>query len=137
MKISQDEILYMNALESVSGVNAKDCLLRDNVISFVVKPGDVGRAIGKNAANVKNISNRVKKKVEILEYCDTIESFLKKALYNAGMEKIEVKEVDGKKIFFTSVGSEDKSKILSNTSRLRRIKEIAKRNYGIDDIRIR
>ncbi len=137
MIIGQEEIQLMNALASVSGVNAKDCFVKDNIISFLVKGSDIGRAIGKNASNVKNLSAKLRKRVEIFEYCEKPEDFLHKALYNSQMEKTELKEVDGKKIFFATVDSENRSKILSNTSRLKRIKEIAKRNYGIDDVRIR
>lgn len=137
MKISMDDIHYLNALANISGVNAKDCIVSDNVVSYLVKGSEIGKAIGKDALNVKTLSGRMKKKIEILEYSDDVNLFLAKALYNVELKKTETIDFDGKKILNATVDAEAKSKILSNTSRLRRVKELAKRNYGIDDIRIR
>lgn len=137
MKISMDDIHYLNALANISGVNAKDCIVSDNVVSYLVKGSEIGKAIGKDALNVKTLSGRMKKKIEILEYSNDVNLFLAKALYNVELKKTETIDFDGKKILNATVDAEAKSKILSNTSRLRRVKELAKRNYGIDDIRIR
>lgn len=137
MKISNEEILCMNALTSLSGVNPKDCIIDDDAISFVVNEKDVGRAIGKNAETIKNLRQKMKKNVEIFGYFDDVKKFVSNVFYNVKIEKMEVKGPDDKKEVLIFVDFENRRKILSNGKRFRRIREIAKRNYKVDGIRLK
>lgn len=137
MKIGNDEILCMNALASLSGVNPKDCIIDNDAISFVVNDRDVGRAIGKNAETIKNIRQKMKKNVEIFGYVDDVKKFISNVFYGVKIEKIEVKETDGKKEALIFVDFENRRKILSNGKRFRIIREIVKRNYKVDGIRLK
>ena len=137
MKLTSDEIFFISTLHKISSVHAKDCLITEEVVSFLVKKEDVGKAIGKNASNIKELSQKTKKRIEILEYNSSPVSFLKKSLYKIKPKEISEEEEEGKKKIFVSLDSENKKKMLSNLGRLRRIKELAKRNYKVDDIKIR
>ncbi len=137
MKLARDEIFYINELYSVSGAHAKDCLIGNDVISFLVGKKDVGKAIGKNAVNIKKLSNRTKKHIEILEHSNDVAAFLKKALYKVKAESISKILENGKTTFVVSLDSENRRKLMGSAGRLKRLKEIAKRNYKVDDIKIR
>jgi len=137
MKLNSDEIFYINALHRISGAHAKDCLIKNGVISFLVKKKDVGKAIGKNAVNIKNLSKKTKKHIEILEYFDDVVPFIKKSFYKIKTQGIAKAEDNGKKTVVVSLDSENRKKLLGNIGRLKRIKELAKRHYKVDDIKIR
>lgn len=137
MKLTSDEIFFINTLYKIAAVHAKDCLITDDVISFLVKKEDVGKAIGKNASNIKELCKKTKKRIEILEYSTSPVNFLKKALYKIKPKDISEAVEDGRKKIFVSLDSENRKKMLGSLGRLKRIKEIAKRNYKVDDIRIR
>jgi len=137
LKISHEEILCRNALAQVSGVSAKDCLIGEKVISFLVQDKDVGKAIGKNASNLKKLRQNIKKQIEVYEYCKSFEKFIKKALYNIKFEEINVKETNGKKEVLISLDSENRRKFLNSSARFRRVKEFAKRDYGVENLKIR
>lgn len=137
MKLKAEEIFYLNELNSVSGANARDCIIQGNTITYLVKPSELGKAIGKKATNVNNLKKKLKKNIEILEYNENPAEFVKKAFYNIKFNEINSKEEEGKKTVFVSADAENKSKILNNTAKIKRIKEIAKRNFGIDEIKIR
>ena len=137
MKISNEEILYINALSNASHVTAKDCLIEEGVISFLVNGKDLGKAIGKNALVVKNLSFKLKKNIEIFGYFKEVEEFIKKAFHNVKIDGIEIKENDGSKEVLLSVDFENKRKILSNRKRMNRIKKILERNYKVTGVRIK
>jgi N utilization substance protein A len=137
MKLGADEIFYLNALNSVSGANARDCVIQGNTVSFIVKPDELGKAIGKNALNINQLKKRLKKNIEIFEYSKSANDFFKKAFYNIEFKKIDSLEEHGKKILIIGVDAENRSKMLNNSGKIKRIKEIAKRDYGIEEIKIR
>jgi len=127
MKLTMEDILLMGALEKVAGVSAKDCIASDNVIAYLVKEGDVGKAIGKAAVNVKALEERLKKRIEIVGYYPEPEKLVAAALevkYNSA-------QVKGSKIVLAMDGQE-KRKALTNMGRFRRVKEFVERNYKLD-----
>lgn len=137
MKLGNDEILYINALSEVSHVTAKDCLIGEGIISFLIRGEDLGKAIGKNASAVKNLSYKLKKNVEIFGYFKDVKEFIKKAFHNVKIDEIEVKENNESKEVLLSVDFENKRKILSNRKRMDRIKKILERNYNVTRVRIK
>jgi len=137
MKLGLEEIRLMNALEKVSGVGAKDCLVDVTTISFLVWGKDVGRAIGKGAQNVKMLSERLGKKVEIIEYSKSAERFFKKALAPMTIESVEAEKGSEGKTAVVRVSSDSRRKLMESKKRVSRAKELAKRNYGFADVKIR
>ncbi len=137
MKLTSDDIFYLNALNSITKANARDCVVQGKTIAFLVRKSELGKAIGKNASGVKRLRENLKLSVELLEYAKTPEEFIKKALYNIKIKEVNFSEKDGKKIASVLLESGEKRKILGNMSRVKRIKALAKRNYGIGDIKIR
>ena len=136
MRLTSDEIFYLNELNSASGANARDCVIEGNVITFLVKKRELGKAIGKDAAAVKKLRLKLKLNVELLEYAEGGKEFIKKALYDVKIKKINFVERNGKKIANVSLESGERRKILGQTGRLKRIKALAQRNYKVEDIKI-
>lgn len=127
----------MNALNSTSGANARDCVVHGNVIAFVLKKDEMRRAIGKGAAAVKQLRQKLHLNVELLEYTERPEDFIKNALYNVKVSGVNVLEKDGKKFANVELEPGERRKLLNGIGRLKRIKALAKRNYNIGDIKIR
>jgi len=137
MRLTSEDIFYLNALNSASGANGRDCVVQGNVIAFLVKKDELGRAIGKNAEAVKKLRATLKKNVEIFEHCDDAKEFIKSALYDANVKAVEIVEKQGKKQALVSVDPENKRKLLNSLPRIKRIKALLERNYKIEDIKIR
>ena len=117
----------MNALSKVSGVDAKDCLEQNGMISFLVKGKEMGKAIGKKALNVNKLENSLKKKIEIIGYYEKPEEMVTKTF------EIQAEEINQKKgKIIIKLDALNKKKLFSNSGRLRRIKELIKRNYELD-----
>lgn len=136
MKLGNDEIRYMRALESITGVSARDCVISKSKLVFLVNAQDLGKAIGKNGRTVKRLSERMGKNVELMEYSTDAGAFVKKALGSIKVQNAELSNGE-KNLLFLSLDSENRKKALNNIGRLKRLKEIVKREYDIDDIRIK
>jgi NusA-like KH domain protein len=136
MRLTSDEIFYLNALNTASGANARDCVIQGKVIAFLLKKKELGKAIGKDASAVKKLRQKLKLNVELLEYAEGVEEFIKKALYNVKVKRVQVSEKNGKKIASVSLEPGEKRTLLNGMARVKRIKALAQRNYNIDDIKI-
>lgn len=135
MKIGKQEIMYMNALESIAGVNAKDCLVERNNIIFLIKGSEMSMVIGKNGRMIKIVRKKIGKNIAIFEYCDNPVTFLKKALYNINITRCDFNREE--KAIRILLDSENKRKLEQNLGRLKKIREIMKRDYNIEQVRIR
>lgn len=136
MRLRGEEIFYLNALNSVSGANARDCVVKGKVITFLMKGKELGKAIGKNATAVKKLRQLLKLNVELLEYPDNPTEFIKKALYNVKVKEVKISLKNGKKVAKVVLEPGERRKILNGMSRLKRIKALAQRNYNVEDIKI-
>jgi len=127
MKFSMEDILLINAFEKISKVSAKDCIVRNNIISFFVKEREMGKAIGKKAENVKNLEHKLNKKIEIIGYYNNPEDVLSKT-FNVKIN--EVKKKNDKLLL--SIDADNKKKIFMNSRRFKIVKELIKRNYELE-----
>ena len=137
MKFGPNEIFYINEFEKITNATAKDCIVEDSKITFVVKEKQLPQAIGKNGATVKRLSRVFGKSIEIFEHDADPKKFLQKAFYNAKIDDVLMEEEEGRKNAVVEVDSENKRKIMQNTGRLRKIRELLKRMHGIESLRIR
>jgi transcription antitermination factor NusA-like protein len=124
-----EDILLIKALENISKVNVKDCIARGDVITYLVKGQEVGRAIGKKAVNVKELESKLKKKIEIIGFYKEPADVLIKTFE----VKIEEKEIKNKQLI-VKLDMLNKKKVFSRSSRFKRVKELIKRNYDLEMI---
>lgn len=137
LKLGTEQIQLMNTLDFVARVCARDCLVNADSVAFMVPEQQMSQAIGKNGSNVKAMTTKIRKRIELFEYTEKPEKFIEKAFHNAKLEGIEVKQVGESRIAFVKADAVNKKIMLGNMGRLRKIKELAKRNYSVDEIRIR
>lgn len=107
MKLSMEDILLINAFEKVSQVTPKDCIVKDNTISYLVKEKDMGKAIGKNAINVKQLEKALNKRIEIIGFYEKPEDVLSKTF----QIKINEAKTKNKKLLL-NVNAIDRKKFL-------------------------
>jgi len=133
VKLNRDGIAYINSMLAVANVIPKDCVVDDNTVVFLVEEEKIGAAIGKQGKNAETLRKQLKKNVEIMQYAESPEEFIKGALRKVKIKKIENNE--GSMIAFLS--PEDKRIVMQNSSRIKRIRIIMERNYKIKDFKIR
>lgn len=135
MKLSNDDWQLMTAFEQKSGVAPRDCINKPDRLILLVNDHDAGQAIGKEGQHVRELSLLLKKPVEVWSYCEDVELFVKKALFRLKFNDVVF---DPKRQTITlGMDSENKRKLMNQSGQLKRIKEVALRNYNIKDIYIK
>ena len=92
VKFDSDLMKLMTHFESVTGANVKDCIANDKII-FIIEGNEMGKAIGKNGANIKRVENSLKKKIKLVEFTNDVSEFVKNLVYP--IEVADVKNEDG------------------------------------------
>ena len=138
MKLGNAEILYINALSNVCGTNAKSCMIEGDSIIFLVKEDEIGKTIGKHGCNISALSRKLGKKIEVFAFAENAGAFVRKAFPKISFQGFEEADSEsGKKILLAMLDSENKRALLGEGRKLKRIKDVARSNYNIDDIQIK
>lgn len=141
VKFTADEMHYISLFESITGAIAKDCIIDENGgrVIFVVKAGNIGLAIGRGGSNIKRVRKFVGKLVDVVEYAVTPENFIKNILIPAKIRSIHITErADGKSIASVEVEPSDRGiAIGKNGKNIQKARILAKRHFGIDDVKIK
>ncbi|MDI9632917.1 MAG: NusA-like transcription termination signal-binding factor [Methanolinea sp.] len=69
---------YIEELRILTKATAIDCVIDEKYgrVIYVIKPGDMGLAIGKKGENIRRLQKVLGKKVEMVEYSDDLFQFI-------------------------------------------------------------
>ena len=138
IKFNANEIRYISLFESMTGAMVKDCIIdEDNgKVTFVVKNGQMGLAIGKKGLTVSKVQKAVDKGVEVIEHSEDSTEFLKNLLAPAELKGIKILQKENKeKIATITVDSTNKRiAIGKNGHNIEKAKLLAKRQHNINSI---
>ena len=138
IKITENEMKYMQLLQNMTGATVVDCIVNDkeDSIIFTVKKGEVGLAVGKGGEKIKRFRNMTNRHVEIYEYMAEPEKFIRNALKPAKVKDIRlVDRMEGKKIAMVNVEPKDKGiAIGKNGSNIKKIRFLANRYFQLDTV---
>ena len=141
IKFTTNEIRYIGLFETITSATVKDCIIDEehDKVTFLVKKGDMGLAIGKRGSTIAKMQNKVDKSIGIIEHSDDPGEFIKNLLSVAKVNSIEFStNAKGNKIATLDVDSKTKrSTIGKNGQNIRRARQFAKRQFDISDIIIK
>ena len=95
IKLTSEQMRLMSLFQRVTKSTARDCVddeKKDRII-FVVGSGKMGLAIGKGGVHIKSLQNMIKRDVELVEFHEEPEKFLKNLLNNKLVTDVTI--VDG------------------------------------------
>jgi N utilization substance protein A len=142
--LSDEARQYIALFEEETGATARDCVVMDDEddgdsderLVFLVKPGDMGRAIGSGGETVRKLEDRLGTDVVLVEDADTAEAFVANALAPAAVYNVTVSE-DDETVAYAEVDSADTGVAIGEDGRnIRAAEALAKRHYDIDDIQL-
>jgi len=147
IKIDREAIELISLFNNISGAIIKDCLTFKNpegnaeVIIFLVKDEDVGKAIGKAGEHVKDLKSKLQKKIDVIAFSENLTQFIKNILQTTKnsivVQNIEVKESsrNQKKTVIITVRPQDRGKAIGKEgSMIRKIKELVIRYFEVDNV---
>ncbi len=86
--LDQEAFGLSSLMEKITHARVKDCFKDEEIIYFVVAPGELGKAIGKGAINIRRMQEELGKRIKVIEYNDEILNFIKNIIYPAKVEEI-------------------------------------------------
>ncbi|MBM3291088.1 NusA-like transcription termination signal-binding factor [Candidatus Bathyarchaeota archaeon] len=136
VKITENEMKYIQLLQNMTGATIVDCIIEGETILFTVKKGEVGLAVGKGGDKIRRFRTMTNKQVEIFEYMEDPDKFLRNALKPAKVKDIRlVDRMDGHKIAMVNVDPKDKGiAIGKNGENIKKIRFLAKRYFELENV---
>ncbi len=123
---------FISFFETSTRAKVKDCIDSGSSLIFVVQKGEIGKAIGKNASNIKRIENMLKRKVRIIEFDEDVCKFVRNVLAPLKVEEVELVDT---KVVIRDNNMKTKGMIIGrDASNLQKHKEIVTRYFPIEDI---
>ena len=91
-KIDKDTIQNINLFENITKAKVKNYFINNDVLNFIVDNTEMGKAIGKNAINIKRLTSLFKKKIRIIEFNNNPIIFLKNLIYPLKPQEINLND---------------------------------------------
>ncbi len=67
--------------ESITRTTLKDCFENQDKMLFIVMPGQIRKAIGKDKSNIKRVEAKIGQKIKIIEYGSNVLDFVVKIIF--------------------------------------------------------
>lgn len=140
IKLTEECMRLISQFENLTGAGSRDCVVdeRNDRIIFVINPGDMGLAIGKKGATIKKASDTFGKRIEVVEYSNNPEQFLKNCFLPAQVLSISFEEnEDGEKVAIVDVKPEDRGLAIGKEGKnIFKAKKLAGRQHDIADVQL-
>ncbi len=146
IKLDRQSMELISLFNNISGAIIKDCLIFESpennseIIIFLVKKEDVGKAIGKAGEHVKDLMAKLQKKIDVIPWSENFEQFIQYILNTTKnsiqVQNIEIKESrNEKKTVIISVRPQDRGKAIGKEgSMIRKIKLLVLRHFEVDNV---
>lgn len=129
-------IKLINYFEQKTGAAVKD-VFYDTLgkLTFIVAPGDLGKALGKKAANLRDLEKRLDKRVRISEFAPSRQELIVNLVAPLKLQDIEDRQ-DG--LVILKGGDERTNGLLigKQARNLRNLEWMVRRFYEVEEIKV-
>ena len=133
IKYTAEEMQLINHFEKITRTTIKDCIITPDNITFIVKKGGIGQAVGKNGSIINKIKRELGKEINVYEHSEKPEEFIKNLLYPVKTQNIKIND----NIATVKVEEKDKKRAIGKEGKkIKRVKELINRHFPITEIKI-
>jgi len=134
---TEDTLRYISFFESITKTRVRDCLETEDKLVFVVEPGQANKAVGRGGENVIKLKNSTGKNIQVVEYSDDPEQFIKNVFYSYNVQKVVI-ENRGNVVHATvTVDPKVKGRAIGKNGRnLRIARDIVNRHHNVQSISV-
>ncbi len=141
VKLNKEKLRYISLFEKITGVTPRDCVESGedkNHITFVMDESDMGRAIGQNGSNIKKVRKEMDKRVDVIEYSEDPEEFLRNVFSSVDVLDIEINsDEDGKTEAMVEVDQNEKGRAVGKDGwNIKRARKLLNRHHGMSDVEL-
>lgn len=129
IKFDQALIGYINLFESITRTNVKDCF-NNGKLTFIVDQGQIGKAIGIKAQNIKRVEKMLKKRIRVVEFNSDVKQFIKNLIY-----PLKPKEVQEEENIITIVAEDIKMRgqlIGRDKRNIKNLQEVVNKYFNVE-----
>jgi len=138
--LNEQSLQLMKQFEDITGAGSRDCIIdeRNDRLIFVINPGDMGRAIGKQGTSIKKASEDLGKKIEVVEFSNDAEQFIRNCFLPARVVSIEIEEnEEGEYVANVDIEEEDRGIAIGKGGKnIFKANKLAERQHDIVNVQI-
>jgi N utilization substance protein A len=133
VKITNQEIKSISLFEQLTGAAVKDCIMDESRMVFIIKEGDLGRAIGKKGAVISRVRSIFNKQVEVFEYADTAEKFIRNLFSPVQITNLNIQGDGDKRIAYVNVDPMDRGAAIGRDGeKVKLARQLLQRHFNTD-----
>ena len=92
IKLDNQTLLNITFFERMTRTQVKDCVETDDKMIFVVKAGQITKAVGIKGENVSKLRKQLSKTIQIVEYSDDPIQFIKSVFHPYEPTGVEIEQ---------------------------------------------
>ncbi|MGC9435402.1 MAG: NusA-like transcription termination signal-binding factor [Methanomicrobiales archaeon] len=140
VRLTEECMHLISQFESITGAGSRDCIVdpRNDRLIFVINPGEMGLAIGKGGSSVKRASEAMGMRVEVVEYSDNAEQFIRNCFLPARVTGITfATDENDERVAIVEVEESDRGLAIGKEGKnIFKAKRLSQRQHGIADIQL-
>lgn len=131
MELTGDDLSMFSNFEKITHVMPSDYLSTETSIIFLVGGESLGKAIGKQASNIKKLAVVFRKRVIIIADSDDPEGFVRNFFGNIAIHDIEIRDVMGEKNIMLTIEEKDRGIAIGRDGeRIKAAKSFLKKKFN-------
>jgi N utilization substance protein A len=138
VRLSDEAVQLVALFEEKTDATVRDCVIDEEFdrVIFLVKPGEMGQAIGAGGEYVGAVEDEIGKSIKLVEDADTAADFVANALAPAAVYNVTISENDDR-MAYVEVAQEDRGVAIGSDGRnIEAARTLAERHYDIDGIEL-
>jgi N utilization substance protein A len=132
-----DEARQVAALfESETDATVRDCVVADDRVLLLIKPGEMAQAIGPAGEHVSRVEERIGTPIKLVEDADNPEAFVANALAPAAVYNVTISENDDRLAYVEVDDADRGAAIGKDGENIEAARLLADRHFDIDDVEL-
>ncbi len=133
----EQTIKYVALFQDLTRTTVVDCVDAQDRLIFVVKEGEIGKAIGKKGENVAKLKRLLNKDIHVVEFSDDPEKFVANVFRNYDVKGVQLEQRGDITHATVTVDSSKKGRAIGKEGRnLRVSRDLIARHHPIQSVSV-
>ncbi len=133
----EQTIKYVALFQDTTRTTVVDCVDAGDKLIFVVKEGEIGKAIGKKGENISKLKRLMNKDIHVVEYSDQPDKFVANVFRNYDVKNVQIEQRGEIAHATVTVDSSKKGRAIGKEGRnLRMSRDLIARHHAIQSVSV-